>query len=87
MQIGYWLGEPHWGQGIATDAVRGFSDWAFEHFAHLVRLEAEVFEGNDGSVRVLEKAGFAFEGRQRMAIEKMGDVRDLLVFVRFREGW
>ncbi len=30
-ELGYWLGEPFWGQGIMTDAVRHFTDWAFGH--------------------------------------------------------
>ena len=28
-EIGYWLGEPHWGQGIATAALQAMTDWAF----------------------------------------------------------
>lgn len=85
MQIGYWLGEEHWRQGIATEAVSAASDWVFGEFGHVLRLEAEVYEGNEGSVRVLEKAGFVFEARSRNAIEKWGVVRDLLVYCKLRE--
>ena len=28
-EVGYWLGEAVWGRGIATAALRAFSDWAF----------------------------------------------------------
>ena len=27
-ELGYWLGEPFWGRGIVTDAVRHFTAWA-----------------------------------------------------------
>ena len=89
MQIGYWLGEQHWGQGIITEAIKCFSEWTFEQdqFAHVVRLEVEVFEGNDASMKVSERAGFIFEGQSRNAIEKNGVVMGLLRYVRFREGW
>ena len=56
-EVGYWLGEPFWGQGIATRALRTFSEYAFANF-DLVRLYAIVFEWNPASARVLEKAGF-----------------------------
>ena len=57
-----------------------------ECFAHVVRLEAEVFEGNDASGRALVKAGFVCEGECRNAIEKDGVVMGLKRYVRFREG-
>lgn len=86
MEIGFWLGEDHWGQGMSTEAVAAFSDWAFAEFILLVRLEAEVFEGNVGSTRVLEKAGFGFEARQKNAVEKLGTIMDTLTYCKFREA-
>ncbi|KAK0703442.1 acyl-CoA N-acyltransferase [Lasiosphaeria miniovina] len=85
MEIGYWLCEDYWHRGIATEVVSAFSDWVFDEFDHLIRLEAEVFEGNLASGRVLEKAGFDFEGRQKKAVEKLGTVMDKLVYCKFRE--
>ncbi|KND93497.1 putative N-acetyltransferase YoaA [Tolypocladium ophioglossoides CBS 100239] len=85
MEIGYWLCEDHWHQGIATEAVTAFSDWAFGRFDFLLRLEAEVFEGNKASGRVLEKAGYVFEARQKKAIEKLGTVMDTLTYCKFRQ--
>ena len=87
MQIGYWLGEEYWGQGIAKEAISVFSDWTFEQFKHVLRLEAEVYEGNNSSARVLEKAGFTFEAKNRNAIEKMGIVMSVLVYCKFRHGF
>ncbi len=44
-EFGYWLGEPYWGRGIATAAVRETANYLLTHF-DLVRLEAPVFEWN-----------------------------------------
>lgn len=54
--IGYWLGEPFWGRGIATEAVKAVTGYAFSEF-DLYRIEAGVFGWNPASMRVLEKAG------------------------------
>lgn len=78
-EVGYWLGEAHWGRGIATRAVTAFCRWAFAE-RDLVRLYAGVFETNTASVRVLEKAGFVFEGRLRKAVIKDGRLLDDLLF-------
>ncbi len=86
MEIGYWLSEEYWHQGISTEVVAAFSDWAFDNFSHLLRLEAEVFEGNVASARVLEKTGFEFEGRHKKTVEKLGAVMDTLVYCKFKQG-
>ena len=69
-EIGFWLGEPYWGRGIVTAAVKAFTPWAFQRF-DLLRIWAGVFETNPASARVLEKAGYTFEGRHRAAVVKM----------------
>ena len=83
-EIGYWLGEPHWGQGIATAALKATTDWAFSEF-DLVRLYGEVFEWNPASGRVLEKAGYELEGRLRKSIVKDGQVIDALLYAMVRD--
>ncbi|KAF8192768.1 acyl-CoA N-acyltransferase [Mycena galopus ATCC 62051] len=85
MEIGYWLGEAHWGAGIMTEAVVAFSKWAFETIPELLRLEAGVFGGNEGSMAVLRKAGYTFEGRKRNAVFKNGKVLDMHMFALLRE--
>lgn len=86
MEVGYWLGESHWHKGIATEALFAFSKWTFGNFDYVLRIEAEVFEGNEGSARVLEKAGYVFEARKRKAVEKRGLVLDALTYCTFRYG-
>jgi RimJ/RimL family protein N-acetyltransferase len=78
-EIGYWLGEDYWGRGIVTEAVRAFTDWGFANF-DLSRIYAGVFEWNPASARVLEKAGFEFEGRMNKAVTKEGRIGDELIY-------
>jgi RimJ/RimL family protein N-acetyltransferase len=82
-EIGYWLGEPFWGRGIATQALRELSDWIFAN-TPLVRLFAHVFAWNPASARVLEKAGYELEGRMRSSVIKDGKITDQLMYGRLR---
>ena len=68
-EIGYWLGEANWGKGIMTDALRAVSKYVFTSF-DVCRIQTIVFESNQASIRVLDKAGYAFEGRQRKADQR-----------------
>lgn len=78
-EMGYWLGEPHWGKGIATKAVHALTQYAFAHF-DIVRIYAGVFEWNRASARVLEKAGYTYEGRLRKSVTKDGKTIDQLMY-------
>jgi RimJ/RimL family protein N-acetyltransferase len=82
-ELGYWLGEAYWGRGIMTDAVREFTRYAFDAY-DLLRVYALVFEWNPASCRVLEKAGYALEGRLRRAVVKDGHVLDQFVYAVVR---
>jgi RimJ/RimL family protein N-acetyltransferase len=78
---GYWLGEEFWGRGIMTEVVTAVTDFCFENFP-LRRISAEVFANNPASARVLEKAGFSFEGRLRNHVLKDGELLDSLLYAR-----
>src|SRR6059058_1973539 len=79
--VGYRLGEEFWGRGIMTEAVTVVTDFCFENFP-LRRISAEVFANNPASARVLEKAGFIFEGRLKNHVVKEGQVLDSLLYTR-----
>lgn len=83
-ELGYWLGEPFWGRGIMTAAVRAVVEHGFSELG-LVRIFAEPYVGNAASARVLEKAGFALEGRLRAHVIKDGRIRDMLLYARVRD--
>jgi RimJ/RimL family protein N-acetyltransferase len=84
-EVGYWMAADWRGRGIAAEALRGLSAWAFPRFA-LVRLHAAVFTWNHASARVLEKAGFALESTARCAALKDGRIVDEWIYVRLRDG-
>ena len=74
-ELGYWIGEPFWGKGIATEAVKSIVRYAFENLK-LKRIYAGTFEYNLGSMKTLEKNGFQKEGIARMAVFKNGKFWD-----------
>jgi len=82
-EIGYWMGEPYWGKGIATQAVSLLSKYAFEEL-NMEKLFAGVFEGNVGSKKVLLKCGFQQEGIAKKAIFKNKKFMDELRFGKVR---
>lgn len=83
-EIGYWLGELHWGRGYMTEALRAVVSYTFRTLAYH-RLEAGHFGWNMASGRVLEKAGFRLEGCQRERFFKNGEFTDNLVYGLLRE--
>ena len=78
-EVGYWLGEPFWGRGIATEALRAVTEYAWQYF-DICRLEAGVFEWNPASMRVLEKVGYLREGRARLGVTKDGRTGDRVLY-------
>jgi RimJ/RimL family protein N-acetyltransferase len=59
LEIGYWLGEPYWGHGFATDAAHALIDLAFRA-TPIERLHVSCHASNGGSRRVIHKCGFQF---------------------------
>ena len=78
-EVGYWLGERHWGLGIATEALGAITQYAIEKHS-LTRVFAVPFAYNKASCRVLEKAGYVLEGRLRRSAIKNGEVVDQLQY-------
>jgi ribosomal-protein-alanine N-acetyltransferase len=85
-EIGYWLGEPFWGRGIATEAVRIVSDYAFAT-CNVLRLFALPFADNERSTRVLEKAGYRREAVLRSSSVKGGVPRDQALYALINPSW
>jgi RimJ/RimL family protein N-acetyltransferase len=70
-EIGYWLGEPWWGRGFATEAVRCLIGFIFDDLgAH--RLTSGHVRDNPASGQVLEKCGFAYTGEEEQWCEARG---------------
>ena len=83
-ELGYWLAEDYWGRGIMTEAVRQICREAFDRF-DILRIFAEPFAENLGSRRVLEKAGFSWEGTMRNGVFKQGRVHSYCMYALLRE--
>ena len=49
-----------------------------------MRIHAAVYARNPASARVLEKAGFVFEGRERARYFKDGEIIDSLLYAKVR---
>jgi RimJ/RimL family protein N-acetyltransferase len=59
--VGYWLGAPHRGRGIMTEALTAVTDYLFTEF-DLAEIRWECVVGNMASARVAEKSGFSYTG-------------------------
>ena len=78
-EIGYWIGEEFQNKGIMKKAVKMIIEEAFEK-TDIVRIEAEIFETNIPSKKVLENNGFKLEGRKEKSIFKNGKIMDSLIY-------
>ncbi len=74
-EIGYWIGEPFWNKGIATRAVKLMTGYGLQSL-DFVRIHTGVFEYNIGSMRVLEKNGYAKDGVFKKSIFKNEKIWD-----------
>jgi [ribosomal protein S5]-alanine N-acetyltransferase len=82
--LGYWIGQPHQGNGYMTEAVKAVSTFAFSELK-LHRLEAACLPHNTPSIRVLERAGFTAEGVARRYLKINGQWQDHRLFARLSD--
>lgn len=78
-ELGYYLSEEYWGRGIMTEAVKQLCRYVFTN-TDILRIYAEPFAYNSGSLRVLEKAGFQYEGTLRSNAVKNGRILDMKLY-------
>ena len=85
-EVGYWLGEAFWGQGICTSALKEATKYAIETY-HLNRIFAVPFSENLASRRVLEKAGYSKECTMRRSAFKDGRFVDEVLYAFVIGNW
>jgi RimJ/RimL family protein N-acetyltransferase len=68
-QLGYWLGQRHWGQGLATEAAAGLLAAADASSAYPL-TQARALTANPASIRVLEKIGYAIVEHTHSVLER-----------------
>lgn len=78
-EIGYWLSENYWGQGIMVKAIKSIAKYGFETF-DITRIFARPFETNKQSQSVLIKAGFNREAVFHKALYKNNEYIDEVYF-------
>jgi len=83
-EIGYWIGRAHWRRGIASDALRQVTDWAFAAVPEITRIHAGIFAWNEGSQAVARKCGYIREGVLKQSAIKDGRVIDRVVWATYR---
>ncbi|MCI9081719.1 MAG: GNAT family N-acetyltransferase [Lachnospiraceae bacterium] len=83
-ELGYYIAEEYWGKGIMTEAVKQICEYVFAQ-SDIIRIYAEPFTYNIASCRVLEKAGFQYEGTLRNNAVKNGNVVDMKMYSRIKE--
>ena len=78
-ELGYWLAQPFWGQGIATNAIKQMVDYGFKTF-NINRIYARPYGNNMASQKVLQKAGFILEATLQKTIFKNNELLDELIY-------
>lgn len=78
-ELGYWLAEPFWGNGIISKAIPQIVEYAFKNF-DITRIYARPYGTNAASQRVLEKAGFKLEGKFEKTLFKNGEFLDEYIY-------
>jgi ribosomal-protein-alanine N-acetyltransferase len=78
-ELGYWVGRPYWGRGIATEAAAAVLRFGFREVG-LNRIFATALVRNPASARVMQKVGMRLEGTLRQHVVKDGVPEDLVLY-------
>ncbi len=84
--LGFWLGRPHWGAGLTSEAVSAMVD-AFFAYARGSVLRSVCLIENIASWHILEKLGFTHQGEASRALPARGGERRVHLFALSRERW
>ena len=84
--LGYWLGKPHWRQGLMGEAVTGFVDIAMRS-TKVVAIKANIRPANGASRKLLEKAAFSSTGSGVEPAPARGGSLPVERFSLTREAW
>ena len=85
-ELGYWLAQPAWGNGFATEAAEAAIDFGFARLG-LARIYAQVLADNRASLRVLDKLGMVNEGVKRQHVHKARRLHDVVLYGLLRDEW
>lgn len=86
LEMGYWLGEPHWNKGYATEAAHALIDMAFRT-REIAQIDARCRVTNIASRRVIQKCGFQFQGSGMASSLAMGGMMPVEWYRLDRKTW
>ncbi|KAF2130123.1 GCN5-related N-acetyltransferas-like protein [Dothidotthia symphoricarpi CBS 119687] len=89
-EVGFWLGDAYWGRGYITEVLEKFTAWCFskeQEGRGLCVLWGGVLDGNVGSMRCFEKAGYERERVLKDHYEKGGKLLDMHIFGAVKGDW
>lgn len=86
IELGYWLAEPLWGQGLGTEAARAMTDYAFENTTYRLMV-AGYRLGNEASRRILERLGFMPTYRSQVMSRGLGHEVPVQRMALSRAAW
>jgi RimJ/RimL family protein N-acetyltransferase len=75
-EAGYWLGQPYWGRGLATEALAALLHFGFKTL-ELNKIYATHHTRNLASGSVMQKNGMVKEGELRQHVKRDGQYHDL----------
>jgi ribosomal-protein-alanine N-acetyltransferase len=85
-ELGYWIGEPFWNQGLCTDAGQAVVNYGFTAL-ELIRIHSCHIKRNPASGRVMQKIGMTHEGFRRQHVRKWDVLEDLDLYGILKEDW
>ena len=86
LELGYWIGEPYWNRGLATEAAQTLIDFGFRHF-DVDFIDARCRVMNIASRRVIQKCGFQFQGTGMSGSLALGGMVAVEWFRLDRKTW
>jgi [ribosomal protein S5]-alanine N-acetyltransferase len=86
VEIGYFIGEKHWGKGYIKQAINLIVQYIFENF-DIERTYAEPYAGNTASRRALENCGFTCEATLRNYVFKNEALSDSCIYSILRHEY
>ena len=78
-ELGYWIGRPHWGQGLGPEAAGRLAHWALANL-EIDRLVASALVDNERSAAVLRRIGFKESGAGSQEFISRGGLMPVRLF-------
>lgn len=87
-EIGYWLNQNYWRQGIMKEALISLIDFAYKELK-LNRLVIKAYSENKASNAIIKKLGFTYEGTERQSSKCVAteNVHDVNVYSLLKKEW